>query len=78
MSYFDLLRAQRRAGAPPGLAPRRWSRRQQASLDAGRCVKCDRRPAGDNSFLCPECESADTPADVRREIAAARRKTIDG
>lgn len=78
MGYMDLMRAQRKSGKPPACKPHRWSRKERERMEQGLCVKCADEPAGANSYLCSGCESLDTVEDIRREIAAARRKANNG
>lgn len=78
MGYMDLMRAQRKSGKPPEVKPHRWSKKEQERMEQGQCVKCGDQSAGTNCYLCPDCESLDTLDDIRKEIAAARRKASDG
>ena len=78
MGYMDLMRAQRKSGKPPAVRPHRWSRAEKERMGKGLCVKCAEKSAGENSYLCQDCESLDTVDDIRKEIAAARRKANDG
>lgn len=78
MGYMDLMRAQRKSGKPPTPKPHRWSKAEKERMENGLCVKCGEKSAGDNSYLCQDCESLDTIDDIRKEIAAARRKAKNG
>lgn len=78
MGYMDLMRAQRKSGKPPDFKPHRWSKKEQERMEQGLCVNCGEEQAGENSYLCRNCESKDTLDDIRNEIAAARRKATHG
>ncbi len=78
MGYMDILRAQRKSGKPPAVKPHQWTKNEKARIEKGLCVKCGENRAGSNSYLCQKCESQDTIDDIRKEIAAARRKASHG
>lgn len=78
MGYMDLMRAQRQSGKPPEFKAHRWSKNEQERMQKGMCVKCGEKAAGKNSYLCQNCESLDTIDDIRKEVAAARRKASNG
>ena len=78
MGYMDILRAQRKSGKPPVVKPHQWSKAEKERMAEGLCVKCGENRAGDNSYLCQDCESKDTLDDIQKEVAAARRKANNG
>lgn len=78
MGYMDLMRAQRKSGKPPVVKTHRWSKKEQERMEHGICVRCGENSASENTYLCPECESLHTIEDIRKEIAAARRKAKNG
>ena len=78
MGYMDILRAQRKSGKPPAVKPHQWSKAEKERMAEGLCVKCGENSAGDNSYLCQDCESQDTLDDIQKEVAAARRKATNG
>ena len=77
MSYLKLLRARRNSGDQPTMAPHRFSRRQKARAAEGKCIQCGQVAAGENSYICIDCEAKVTIEDIRDEIAALRRKILN-
>ena len=78
MGYMDILRAQKKSGQPPAVKPHQWSKAEKERMAEGLCVKCGENPAGDNSYLCQDCESKETLDEIQKEVAAARRKATNG
>ena len=76
MSYFDILRAQRKSGKPPTIKKNPMSDKQKQLAEQGICIKCGAEIAAKNSFVCTGCQAEDTIEDIQKEIQELRRRIL--
>ena len=76
MSYTKFLKARSKSGMPPTIEKNQMSVEEKARVQKGICIKCGLNSADKNSYVCMDCQSADTLEDIQHEIAALRRRLL--
>jgi len=61
---------------PPSLKPVRFRRKHPEDAENDICVECGDTAAQDDSFVCRECASKTSMADIRREINHIRNRIL--
>ncbi len=76
MTFFSILKAQRRSGKPPSVKKHNWTDVESARAAEGICIACGNHPSPSTSYLCTRCEGEDSLEDIRSELQQIRNRIL--
>jgi hypothetical protein len=74
--YASLLKLAGKRGKAPSLGNTKWSGTEKNRMERNVCVACGTEGSGRTSYLCPRCESEQSPVEIRAEIDLARSQLL--